>query len=39
MSVAIWCIATLIVLGALLYHRVSLRTFTLVSLFYSRLAP
>ncbi|RUO21457.1 acyl-CoA dehydrogenase FadE [Aliidiomarina haloalkalitolerans] len=29
MSVAIWCIATLIVLGALLYHRVSLRTFTL----------
>ncbi|RUO38123.1 acyl-CoA dehydrogenase [Aliidiomarina shirensis] len=29
MSVAIWCIATLIILGALLYHRASLRTFTL----------
>lgn len=29
MSVLIWCIATIVVLGALLYHRVNLRTFTL----------
>ncbi|RTE87489.1 MULTISPECIES: acyl-CoA dehydrogenase FadE [Gammaproteobacteria] len=28
MSVLIWCLATLIVLGALTYHRVSLLTFT-----------
>ncbi|TRW50006.1 acyl-CoA dehydrogenase [Aliidiomarina halalkaliphila] len=28
MSVAIWCIATLVILGALLYHRASLRAFT-----------
>lgn len=29
MSVAIWCIATLVILGALIYHRSKLRTFTL----------
>jgi len=28
MSVLLWCLATLVVLGALIYHRVSLLTFT-----------